>query len=496
MSRGRRPGRVPGVSDPREVPPSPGTEPRVSEEGERRYREDPGIYAQHRKAGTVPLTEAEIDARIVASAADLAATENPPPLPPFLHELVATFRHRLYRRQEVRSRQLAAYDEGRRMALVRGQNAIRRRDRALGRVRELSSERKRMRSPVTGVTLTQPEMLLLCLLPGMVIEIFGSAPSLAVAFDLGMVLSWLFAAAISGILILAADQLGNMLAAASIHSRRQSAAMAAFLVMVALGAGVWAVVGLAGSREHNIAYEQGSNLAPASSSDGSFESSGDPAPGPQERAPAEAAEAVPSSPDYAFFIPLSILIMATATLVAFRIELAHEWNEISTAIDEFEGDAEGAREAEEQEDVAMNQALTPENEAILDASALVEREHALLSLWLGRFVAEYHRFCAARGKQPRELSMPAIPDPEVVLGEVLRPRTGGRPAGEGPAAGPGPSGGGTNGAGDMPGGDDPPPPPPGPERHDPSPAPSRPPAGGHSPGNERHRPSGEPRGFG
>lgn len=339
---------------------------------------------------------------------------------------MATFWHRLYRNNEVRRRELAAGLEEQQVAEVTQALAEEKVQRSDHRLRELASERKRMDKPVTGVTLTRPEALLLCVIPGIVIEVFGSAPSLDAAFELGKYLSWAFALAISGILILAAEQLGNSLASMAESSRRRAGGVAVGLVVVAIVMGVLAVISLAESRATNLAYQQGSRLnISAANSNGNFGTGAKIAKPEAKGAFAQKAPAagdVPSSPDYDFFIPLSVLLMATATLFAYRIEMAHDWNELARAIEDTEGDRDEARGEREQAFNAQQRALTSENEIVLEASATVEREHGLLTLWMARFMAEYHRFCASHGNPPQRFSSPPVPTATEALRRVLDPR--------------------------------------------------------------------------
>jgi hypothetical protein len=445
------------VSDPREVPPAPGTEPRTAGERERPYREDAGIYARSRADGVVPLTVGEIDARIMAAAFDLAGDgENPSRTPPFMEELVATFWHRLLGRPETRDLRLAGSSREQRVAAVDKAAATASRQRSERRVRELSSDRKRMARPFTGVFLTKPEALLLCVIPGFVIEAFGSAPSLDAAFDLGKLWSWVFACAISAILILAAEQLGNTLASAAGTNRRRARFVAGLLVVFAVAAGIWAVVRLADSRATNLAYSQASELPAASSgANGHFGAGA----GSQATAPAEpeAAQAArPTSPDYGFFVPLSVLIMFTSMLFAFRIELAHDWNELERALGDAEGETEEAQDELIEANAAEARAGAPEDEATFAAAAAIEDELGLLNRWLYRFEAEYHRFCAARSMPPAHLERPAVPDAEEVLGRLARvplrnPPSGGGGSGAGAAG----NGAGGNGAGPTGGGSGP-----------------------------------------
>jgi len=380
----------------------------------------------------MPETEGEIDARIAASAADLAVAKGSGPItPPFLEELVSLFWHRLYGNSEVKSKELASHSVPARLARRRVGLAGENRTRNQRRVRELASERKRMRRPIAGVTLTQPWAMLLCLVPGVVIEIFGSAPSLQTAFELDKYVAWLFAGAISAVLILAADLLGNTLASTTARAHLRSATVAVLLVVVAVGSGAWAVVRLAESRATNLAYRASASRAPTTSTTAGEFSTSAGAPASEAR-PQESTG--PDSPDYGFFIPLSTLIVATATLFAFRIELAGEWNEVARAIDEGELEMEVAREDQEKAALAVDEATTPETEAILDLSAMVERERALLGVWIGRFAAEYHRFCAAESKDPRPLTIPRIPDDGEVLEQILATRGGGGGSGGGGGA--------------------------------------------------------------
>jgi hypothetical protein len=421
------------VSDPRQVPPTPGTQPRVSRQRLRPYREDAGIYARHREAGTHPYTEGEVEARIVANAADAAAGEGTGPLDvPFLRELVALFRYRIYRGLPLTAEQRAERD--RTWFQARAELAAAQRERAQheGSERELKSLRQRMPRPVGGATFTRPEWLLAGLLAAMAIEILGSVPALKAAFELEVGEAWIFAGSISVILILAADQLGNTLASMSRESRRWTKAIAAFLVVVAVGAGIWAIVMLADSRAANTSFgAAGEREAEVGKVDLSA------ARGrktPQEAVATGAKTARQSltgnEPDIGFFIPLSILIIATSTLLAFRVEGAADWNDINDAIGGAEEALAKARAQEAEKQTAYEQAVVPETEAILELAAYVEREHGLLQLWIERFSAEYGRFCAAEGREPRELVVLAVPTPGEVLEELLRPP--GDPGPQGP----------------------------------------------------------------
>ncbi len=432
---------------------------------ERPHREEAGIYAQSRAEGRVPRTEGEVEALIRAHAADLAATKGVRPhTPPFLEELVATFWHRLFRDNRPRQSDLAASMESQRVARVKQSVAEERVSRFTQRVRNLSSERKRMERPATGVTLTRPEALLLCVIPAFVIEVFGSAPSLDAAFKLGKYPSWLFAAAISGILILAAEQLGNTLASAASTSRRRAKWTAGVLLAIAIAAGVVAVISLANSRSTNLAYQQAGHLnISAANSNGSF-GSGVETKKPEAKGAFGAASPTiadaPSSPDYSFFIPLSILVMATAMLFAYRIELAHDWNELARAIEETEGDVDDAREEREAAFEAERLAMTPEGEVVVETAADVEREHGLLTLWIARFMAEYHRLCAALETEPQSLSSPPVPTPAEALLRMIDPQGESRMSRDAGSGAPPPNDDGDGPAGPTPESETPPPPPP------------------------------------
>lgn len=361
-----------------------------------------------------------------------------------------------------------------------------------------------MERPSTGLTLTRPEALLLCVVPGIVIEVFGSAPSLDAAFDLGKYLSWAFAAAISGILILAAEQLGNTLASTAAASRRRAKWTAMALLTIAIAAGVVAVVSLADSRATNLAYQQGGQLhLSEASSDGSFSSgAGAAKPEAPEAAGAfgakQPAAESPASPDYSFFIPLSILVMATAMLFAYRIEVAHDWNELGQAIDETEGDVEEARKERDAALEEHRRAITPEGEVVVETAADVEREHGLLTLWVARFMAEYHRFCAALGNEPQPLTSPQIPDPAEAVQRMIDPREEGgrRQEGPPPPNGGGGSGGGSNGGGPTSNGGGPTGAEPESEPDPPPPPPPPPPPDRRSDRERRSDRQGRPRRFG
>jgi hypothetical protein len=243
------------MSDPRQVPPAPGTEQRVSQHHVRPYREDAEIYARNREAGTIPYTEAEIDARIVANAADVATLDEPGPgVTPFLHELVAIFRHRVFREPPVSAANRTATMRAVPDAQAKLVAAERHHTTHLRRYRELDSMRRRMPRPGAGVSFTKPEWLLVSLLGAMAIEVLGSVKALEAAFGLNVVTAAIFAIAISVIVIVAADQFGNALASITRESRGATRGVAAALIVVAMSCGVWAMYSLAGSREANTEF--------------------------------------------------------------------------------------------------------------------------------------------------------------------------------------------------------------------------------------------------
>ncbi|HSK80385.1 MAG TPA: hypothetical protein VLQ45_28285, partial [Thermoanaerobaculia bacterium] len=173
------------MADARQVPPTPGTEPRASKHRERPHREDAGIYSLHREKGTHPYTQDEIEARIVANAADAAAAKSSGPLDvPFLRELVAVFRHRLLRDLPLSvERRLT----GRREVVgaeVEEGGAAKERERLQRRRSELESIRRRTPRPVGGRKFTHPAWLFACFIPAVAIELLGSKSALEAAFDL------------------------------------------------------------------------------------------------------------------------------------------------------------------------------------------------------------------------------------------------------------------------------------------------------------------------
>lgn len=474
------------MGDPREVPPSAGTIPLVSEQQIRRHREDATIYAEHREKGTHPYTLDEIDARITAHAADLAAAKGEGPVsPPLLRELVALFWHRLFRDPPLDAERRARFEVELSKTTTDANVARERATRAERRRRDLEAEAKLAGNPLTGTIFTQPWTILLCLFPGAVIEILGSAPSLKIAFDISTFWSTVFAVAISAILILAADQLGNALGSAADGSRRRTALFAGLLIAVAVLAGAWAIKDLADSRTNNLAREQQLEAIESAGGDtsggfGGFDELSGPRNGAEEEAKREeeadevaakaarrqaAIEELPG-PNFTFFIPLSFLILSTATLVAFRIEIAREWNERTRGIKDARMAAEESRKREAAARQAANDAALPDDQIFQEASAYVEREHGLLTGWMERFRAEYQRYCAVEKVEPRSIVVPRLPLPEEALARLLFPRGGppgsgadgrggtedGAGRGEGPpqdrpSGGPGGTAGGGGGGG-------------------------------------------------
>lgn len=425
LSRARALLRAGIVSDPREVPPTPGTEPRVGEANLPRYREDPEIYARHRRDGTHPYTLGEVNARVTAVAHDLAAAGGSGPVrPPLLSELVSIFWHRLYRGLPVARLQLARHGRTEAVAATRRNIATENRDRHAQRRRELASDQKRIGRPVTGVTLSRQWVLAVCLLAAAAIETIGSTPSIEQAFDASREVAAGFAFAISMFLIVTADQVGNYLASVGSASRRVSAAIAALLAVLALGAGTWSIVSLAESRAANLAYEDAVAKS-RSQVDLSGHIGGDDA---QRAAGESAGVASPPSaatadekPDFDFFIPLSIFVLAASILVAFRIEVAREWNDLEDQIEDAVLAEDEEREGEEEARRQINEGDEDEGEALQELAAYAERERRLLTGWIARFQDEYQRFCAASGLEPRRVEGPEVPSLGEILAGILDP---------------------------------------------------------------------------
>ncbi len=471
--------RVNWVSNPREVPPTTGTEQRVNDARQRPYREDASLYSQHRQGGTHPYTLDEIDARIVACAADLAATDGIGTVqPPVLSELVGIFWHRLYRDLNVDRSRLARHGVESGLAAIRQTIARENRSGEERRQRELESQQTRSSHPVTGVTLSRPWVLAACLLPAIAIEVFGSTPSIEQAFGLPWTVAAAFATAISAVLVLTAEQLGNALASSSRSSRRLTVLLSGLVTLVAVAAGIWAIVSLAESRATNLAYKDALAASKAPDDGGGHLSDGSSgaATEPSSEPPQTVASA-PPAPDFDFFIPLSILVLATSTLVAFRVEAAHEWNELSVGIEEAVLAAADERAVEEEARQEIVEAIETEDTALLDLAGYVERERALLDLWIARFQAEYQRFCAVRGKSPCSIQAPPTPQLGDVLVRILNPGGLRQPRPERPSSDLGPEAPPTNDPSssseetaepESPEPDEPPrPPPPPPSKHSP-----------------------------
>ena len=439
------------MSDPKQVPPTPGTAPRVSRHGQRPYREDAAIYARHREAGTHPYTDDEVEARIVANAADAATMRGDDRLDvPFLRELIGIFRHRLQRDLPLDAEQrIRITREGQRAAeeAELAEAEMRRHGR---RRRELESVRQRMPRPVGGAKFSHPAWLAACLLPAAAIEFLGSVAALEAAFKLSWLPASIFAVSISVILIIAADQFGITLASITRTSRRWAIAVIGLLVVVAVGSGIWAIATLAESRAANTAYKSAGERQAESSTKGLGAAGG-------SRSASRALEAVGKAsdergsggaqPDIGFFVPLSILILSAATLLAFRVEAASEWNGLDEELGETIDNEEAARVRREGARGTLREGAVPRDATANELTTYVQRQHALLVVWLERFQAEYQRFCTLEEEAPRELAVPQAPDPADVLAAILGAHTEGGPSRSGPRpTGPGQGAGPSSGA--------------------------------------------------
>ncbi|HEV7771535.1 MAG TPA: hypothetical protein VGO66_12870 [Solirubrobacterales bacterium] len=433
-----------------------------------------GIHDRYRSEGSHAYTLDEVDARIMACAADEAAAQGSGPLQPALfRELEGIFQVRLYRGIPASREAMAAYGVARGHAGGEQEAAEGNHRRVERRRRELVSQQMRLPRPVTGLTLSRPWFLAVCLVPAMLIEIIGSTPSVQEAFKLDIGWAVLFAIGISAVLVLTAEQLGNALAAATAHSRRLTALAAGLLLFVALGAGVGAIISLADSRETNLSFKE----AVAASRAGQDESGRIGGDEPNAGAPAAAVDSsaaapdTPTKPDFEFFVPLSILVLMASTLVAFRVEAAREHNELVDRIATAEEDAEDQRDLAEEKAGDQVQAVEGDRTVLLDVAAHVERECNLFAIWIARFEVEYERFCAAVGKRPRHVTTPPLPDVGTIILQILQPLRGSRPPteaeaeaitgvggntsgnGNGNGAGPGPDGADPGPDGDGTGGD-------------------------------------------
>jgi hypothetical protein len=446
-------GRVIGVSDGRNVPPTPGTEPRVGEPRERRFREESGIYDRYRAEGSHAYTLDEVDARIMACATDEVAARGTGPLRPALfRELEGIFWLRLFRGMPASRETMAAYGVAQGQAGMEQEAAEGNHQRVERRRRELVSQQMRLPRPVTGLTLSRPWFLAACLVPAALIEIIGSTPSVQEAFKLDIGWAVMFAIGISAVLVLTAEQLGNALAAATARSRRLTTVAAVLLLLVAMGAGVGAIISLAASRETNLSFRE----AVAASQSGQDESGRIGGNDANADAPASAAgssTAVSTSaatkPDFSFFVPLSILVLMASTLVAFRVEAAREHNELADRIRRAADDAEDQHELAEEKAGEQVQALEGDRAVLLDVAAHVEQERNLFAAWVARFEVEYGRFCAAAGSPPRPVTPPPLPDAGTLILRILQPLRGSRP----PSAAEAEAFAGTGGHGPGNGGD-------------------------------------------
>jgi hypothetical protein len=422
MSRRSYAARVACVSDGRNVPPTPGTEPRVAESRERRYREEPGIYEEHRGLGSHAYTLDEIDARIMACAADQASVSEPGPLRPALfRELEGVFWHRLFRDLPGDRDTMAEFGTARALATVRRDAAGENRVRFERQGRELESRQLRLPRPVTGLTLSRTWFLLVCLAPAALIEIIGSTPSVQEAFKLDIGWAILFAVSISATLVLTAEQLGNALAAAVASSRRRTIAVAALLLVIAVSTGIVAIISLAHSRETNLSFREAVE-ASRETRDESGRIGGE--VGSASTAGASefgSAEGAPSKPDFSFFIPLSILVLTASTLVAFRVEAAREYNELTDELARARKNTQDQQDLGHEEVDSAVEATAGESEVLQGLIGRVEEERNLLAIWTARFEVEYGRFCAAAGVTPRPVTPLPLPDVVAVLWRILHP---------------------------------------------------------------------------
>lgn len=415
-------------------PPVPGTRPIVGVDFEPtlpRYREDPGIAANTRRAGRTIRTDGARAARVDAVARDLARTD-----PAQAEARASGTAWEVASSVVVNLAAAARARASRRAAVVQALAvAARRVDELRRRVEDQLEARVRRREevppyPPFGVALTQLWVALLPLPVLVFLETKLGTGALAAAlptedrFGVQMV-----AGAIATVMTLAFEAAalvaGTLLARAV---RRVTIPVGAALAFVLVGLTVWSVVALAGSREVNIAY--GDSLRPTPTQPaGGFGGFGTAPAKPPARGFEANSQSRPGStagersggPRLGFVVPITLLALTIGMVLALRCGVAHPWRDTQRRLQAAESKSEASSLDLGRAEVDLERAAADLEADDLEWAGEVRREAEFGTLLLNRLQAEYDRACAVAGRPAGLLPLPPMPTVEELVEVTLDP---------------------------------------------------------------------------
>lgn len=444
------------MSDPREVPPTYGTEHRL--DGSRRipFREESALRDHHRRKGTHPFSDGEVIARIQADAeveAEKSVGSEGPYSPPFMGWLEGVTWLRLHRDLPADAAQIAEALTRLRMAAARRRHTTASVERATLAVREAESDLQRTKLPATGTAEAGRWQLFGVRAAAALIEIFATGEAINAGLGIPLMLGYAFAACIALIFLFCAEQTAMVIARSAASNRRMSQAIAIGLGVACLGFGAWTVISLTEGRESLVEWANPDSHKAESGAVAGNVGFGDLAAGAGQRAGKEAARdgnasaAEPARPDLGFMLPLMFLAVASSALVAYRVELASEWRELSEVRQDAVLAADEYQELHDEAGTELEEAGLEEIERTIAVAVHVEEHLGRWNAWRGQWQADYVRCCRLKGTTPREITLEPLPTAAEILMRLLDPLGRDGPVGAPGELGPMPGQQGEPGAG-------------------------------------------------
>lgn len=418
------------MSDPRDVPPTYGTEHQLGDSRRIPYREEPGLRDEHRRNGTHPYSDGEVIARIQADAEAEALKghfSEEPYTPPIMWWLEGVFQARLHRDLPGTPGAIAQAITQMRAAAADQRNAARAAERGERELREAESELEKTETPATGKAEAGRTQLFAVRTVAAGIEIFATGEPINAAFGFPFLLGYAFAAAIALIFLFAAEQTAMVLARSAASHTRTSKALAIGLGVVCLGFGAWTVISLTEGRENLIEYANPENHNSGNDSESANVGFGDLAAGTSDTADKASTKASANQgggdekPELGFMLPLMFLAVASSALVAYRVELASEWKERSEIRQEAVVAADELRTVRDESEADLEEAGQEEIERTIDIAAHVEQTLGLLGTWQGQWQADYVRYCNLHGNTPRTIVVDPLPPAANIVMQLLDP---------------------------------------------------------------------------
>ncbi len=424
---------------PPSPPPTPGTTPLLRREEFptlRPYREELKILTADRAAGRRTYPDQAREARVEAVARDLAAKgDKEGPLRPALGaELIADMEVMLT--QQVHH--LAA-ERTRADAAARRTAAELAVLRERGEQSELALRRARTdvpHPPMGGAHFTSWWVAFVIAPVLAYLEIRLGAPAIGPALSISETEAALVAVGAAVVLTVAADVLGLVLGSVVRDHRRAARAMLVGLALALTCSGGWTVAALATGRSHNLFYRD-CKKARAEATQRALETE---AAGEEEalknltrkgreegsstpRASLPAVSVNPGcdnvKPDLGFTIPLTLMAMLAAAVLATRVALAADWNSARDTLRSAETDASSLRKHLDAARIGEPAIEQPATQSDIELAMEIERETTFTERLFALLSTEYERWCAHFRTPVQLLVLPEVPEPAELMARML-----------------------------------------------------------------------------